>query len=84
LIIHDWDKFDGLHAVFHGDFLKASQIEAWCRKAYIQFYLRPKRIASQISAAILGKKSTGPRLKTVSKIFTLLKIIYPKDEKIVC
>ena len=84
LIIRNWDKYDGLHAVFHGDYLQAPEIESLCRKAYIQFYLRPKRIASQISAAIRGQKSTGPRLKTVSKIFTLLKTIYPKDEEIVC
>lgn len=84
LIIQDWDKYDGLHAVFHGDHLQAPQIESLCRKAYIQFYLRPKRLVSQISAALQGKKSTGPRLKTVSKIFSLMKTIYPKDEKIVC
>lgn len=84
LIIRDWDKFDGLHAVFHGKYLKAPQIEALCRKAYLQFYLRPKRIVGQISAALTGKKSTGPRLKTVSKIFTLLKTIYPKDEDVIC
>lgn len=84
LIIKDWDKFDGLHAVFHGEHLEAPQIESWCRKAYIQFYLRPKRIVGQISAALQGQKSTGPRLKTVSKIFTLLKTIYPKEEEIVC
>ncbi|RMD91541.1 MAG: radical SAM protein [Calditrichaeota bacterium] len=84
LVVHDWDKFDGLHAVFHGDHLKAPEIEAMCRKAYLQFYLRPKRIAGQIRAAILGKRSSGPRLKTVSKIFTLLKTIYPKDEEVIC
>ncbi|RMF65518.1 MAG: radical SAM protein [Calditrichaeota bacterium] len=84
LIVHDWDKYDGLHAVFHGDHLRAPEIESLCRKAYIQFYLRPKRIVGQIAAAIRGKKSTGPRLKTVSKIFTLLKTIYPKDEETVC
>lgn len=84
LIVHDWDKFDGLHAVFHGDHLKAPEIEALCRKAYLKFYLRPKRIAGQIGAAVMGKRSTGPRLKTVSKIFTLLKTIYPKDEEIIC
>lgn len=84
LIIQDWDKFDGLHAVFHGDHLKAPQIEALCRKAYINFYLRPKRVFGQITAAIQGKKSNGPRLKTVSKIFTLLKTIYPKEDEIVC
>jgi anaerobic magnesium-protoporphyrin IX monomethyl ester cyclase len=84
LIVRDWDKFDGLHAVYHGDYLKAPEIEALCRKAYIYFYLRPKRIVSQIYSAVRGKKSTGPRLKTVSKIFTLLKTIYPKDEEIVC
>ncbi|MFQ5825009.1 MAG: B12-binding domain-containing radical SAM protein [bacterium] len=80
LLIHDWDKFDGLHAVFHGEHLKASEIEALCRRAYIRFYVRPKRIAGQIYAAIRGKDSMGPRLKTVSKIFTLLKTIYPKDD----
>jgi anaerobic magnesium-protoporphyrin IX monomethyl ester cyclase len=84
LIVDDWDKFDGLHAVFHGDHLQASHIEALCRKAYINFYVRPKRIVGQISAAIFGKKSYGPRLKTVSKIYTLLKTIYPKNEEIVC
>jgi len=84
LIVHDWDKFDGLHAVFHGDHLKAPEIEALCRKAYINFYLRPKRVASQIKAAMMGQRATGPRLKTVSKIFTLLKTIYPKEKEIVC
>ncbi|MFQ5865142.1 MAG: B12-binding domain-containing radical SAM protein [bacterium] len=84
LITHEWDKFDGLHAVYHGDHLKASEIEALCRKAYIYFYLRPKRIVSQIYAAVRSKRSTGPRLKTVSRIFTLLKTIYPKDEENVC
>jgi anaerobic magnesium-protoporphyrin IX monomethyl ester cyclase len=84
LIVKDWDKFDGLHAVFHGKYLTAPQIESWCRKAYIKFYLRPKRVAKQVAAAMRGKKSTGPRLKTVSKIFTLLKTIYPKDEEVIC
>ena len=84
LIVTDWDKFDGLHAVFHGQHLSASELESWCRKAYIKFYLRPKRIASQISASVRGKKSNGPRLKTVSKIFTLLKTIYPKNEEVIC
>ncbi|MFQ6113745.1 MAG: B12-binding domain-containing radical SAM protein [bacterium] len=84
LIIRDWDKFDGLHAVFHGEHLKAPEIEALCRKAYINFYLRPKRIVSQIYAAVRGKNSTGPRLRTISKIFTLLRTIYPRDEEVVC
>ncbi|MFQ5707875.1 MAG: B12-binding domain-containing radical SAM protein [bacterium] len=84
LIVRDWDKFDGLHAVFHGDHLKAPQIESLCKKAYLSFYLRPKRIASQVSAAFFHRKSTGPRLKTVSKIFSLLKTIYPKNEEVVC
>ncbi|MFQ5677691.1 MAG: B12-binding domain-containing radical SAM protein [bacterium] len=84
LIVTDWDKFDGLHAVFHGQHLSAQELESWCRKAYIKFYLRPKRIASQISASVRGKKSNGPRLKTVSKIFTLLKTIYPKNEEVIC
>ncbi|NIR53001.1 radical SAM protein [candidate division KSB1 bacterium] len=84
LIVRDWDKFDGLHAVFHGKYLTAPQLESWCRKAYIRFYLRPKRIAGQIASAMNGKKSTGPRLKTVSKIFALLKTIYPKEEEVIC
>lgn len=84
LIVKDWDKFDGFHAVFHGDHLSAKEMEAFCRKAYIQFYLRPKRIIKQVSAAITGRKSTGPRLKTVSKIFTLMRTAYPKEDEIVC
>ncbi len=84
LIVHDWDKFDGLHAVFNGEHLTAAEMESWCRKAYLKFYLRPKRLAGQLGAAVRGGKSTGPRLKTVSKIFTLLRTIYPKEEDVIC
>ncbi len=84
LIVRDWDKFDGLHAVFHGEHLTAPEIESWCRKAYIRFYLRPKRLARQILSGLQGKETSGPRLKTVSKIFTLLKTIYPKEEEVIC
>ncbi len=84
LIVSDWDKFDGLHAVFHGEHMTADEIESMCRKAYLQFYLRPGRIADQVLAAVKRQKSTGPRLKTVTKIFSLLRTIYPKDEEVIC
>ncbi|MCG8606373.1 hypothetical protein MJD09_15485, partial [bacterium] len=84
LIVSDWDKYDGLHAVFHGEHMTAPEMESWCRKAYLRFYLRPKRLASQVVSAMRGKNPSGPRLKTVSKIFTLLRTIYPKDEEVIC
>lgn len=65
LIVHDWDKFDGLHAVFNGIHLSAAEMESLCQKAYMKFYLRSKRIINQISSAIGLKESTGPRLKTM-------------------
>lgn len=84
LIVTDWDKFDGFHAVFHGDHLTAPEMESWCRKAYFSFYLRPKRLFGQVSSALRGKNPSGPRLKTIAKVFTLLKTIYPKDEEVIC
>jgi anaerobic magnesium-protoporphyrin IX monomethyl ester cyclase len=65
LIVHDWDKFDGLHAVFNGIHLSAAEMESLCQKAYMKFYLRSKRIINQISSAIGLKESTGPKLKTM-------------------
>jgi anaerobic magnesium-protoporphyrin IX monomethyl ester cyclase len=72
LITDDWDKYDGLHAVFDGDHLSAKEIEAYCRKAYMKFYLRPGRIANHLFSGLTGKAAKGPRLKTVSKIFNVL------------
>jgi len=86
LIVHGRDVFDGLHTVYHGDHLRAQDMESLLRKAYLKFYLRPGRVAKQIGSAIRnnGHHPSGPHLKTVRHIFRLIKDIYPKDREVIC
>lgn len=86
LIVTDWDLFDGLHAVFNGDYLSAREMESLLRRAYLKFYLRPHRLATQVGAALRsnGQHLAGPRLKTVASIFGLLKEIHPARRELAC
>ncbi len=83
LITRDWNRFDGLHAVFQPDHLTPAEVEKLCRKAYRGFYLQPKRVAREIFGS--GKPGR-PNLKIISKIMRAVKEVYRKgpEEEIIC
>jgi anaerobic magnesium-protoporphyrin IX monomethyl ester cyclase len=85
LVVDNWEWFDGLHAVFDGEHLKAQELESLLRKAYLKFYLRPGRIVKQLRASARnhGRNLAGPRIKTVASIFKLLREVYPKDREFI-
>lgn len=83
LITKDWNRYDGMHAVFQSDHLSPEEMERLCRKAYRSFYLQPKRIAREF----FGSGRPGrPNLKNISKIMRAVKEIYRqgRKEEIIC
>lgn len=65
IITYDWDLFDCIHSVVRLDYLKPKEIQSLLKKAYISFYLSPKKIIAGILSGIKGK---GIRLKSILKI----------------
>ena len=44
LLDRDWSYYDGLHSVISYDHLSPDEVEAFLKKAYLSFYLRPKQL----------------------------------------
>ncbi|MFQ6044712.1 MAG: hypothetical protein ACE5PV_27990, partial [Candidatus Poribacteria bacterium] len=61
ILIHDWDKYDGAHAVLKLDNLSPQEIEELLEKAYKQFYLRPKWLVKNLTG--LSPKQVWALLK---------------------
>ncbi|MEW6108230.1 MAG: radical SAM protein [Nitrospirota bacterium] len=62
---YDWDLYDCLHSVIMTDFLTQKELESMLKKAYLSFYLSPKKIAAGILSGIRGK---GIKLSSIIKI----------------
>jgi anaerobic magnesium-protoporphyrin IX monomethyl ester cyclase len=65
IITYDWNLYDCLHSVVRLDYLKQKEIQSLLKKAYISFYLSPKKIIAGILSGVKGK---GIRLKSILRI----------------
>ncbi|MEJ2719791.1 MAG: radical SAM protein [bacterium] len=69
----DWDRYDAMHAVFRGDYLEPRELEDYCRKAWVSFYLQPKRIAKELfSRHHFGR----PGLKRIKRVVNSMKVVF--------
>jgi len=66
IITYDWDLYDCLHSVVRADHLGQKELEALLKKAYLSFYLSPRKIAAGLMSGIRGK---GIKLSTILRIF---------------
>ncbi|MCF8029718.1 MAG: B12-binding domain-containing radical SAM protein [Desulfohalobiaceae bacterium] len=44
LLDRDWSYYDGLHSVISYDYLTPEEVEGFLKKAYLTFYLQPKKL----------------------------------------
>jgi anaerobic magnesium-protoporphyrin IX monomethyl ester cyclase len=66
IISHDWDRYDCLHSVVRTDHLGQKELEALLKKAYLSFYLSPRKIAAGLMSSFRGK---GIKLSSILRIF---------------
>ncbi|MBI5846749.1 MAG: cobalamin B12-binding domain-containing protein [Nitrospirae bacterium] len=66
IITYDWDLYDCLHSVVRTDHLGQKELEALLKKAYLSFYLSPRKIAAGIMSGFRGK---GIKLSSILRIF---------------
>jgi anaerobic magnesium-protoporphyrin IX monomethyl ester cyclase len=52
LLHRNWSLFDGQHAVFRTEFLSGGELERLLKKAYRGFYMRPRKLISEVGKAI--------------------------------
>jgi anaerobic magnesium-protoporphyrin IX monomethyl ester cyclase len=62
---YDWDLYECLHPVFKLDYLSGDDILRLLRKAYISFYLSPRRIINGLLSPIKGR---GIKISSILKI----------------
>ena len=66
IISHDWDRYDCLHSVVRTDHLGQKELEALLKKAYLSFYLSPRKIVAALLSTFRGK---GIKLSSILRIF---------------
>ena len=64
---HDWDRFDGGHALFDTDHLSAKEVEKLLQKAYLRFFTSPHKLFTYLSPKKIG--STLVKIKFVLSLF---------------
>jgi anaerobic magnesium-protoporphyrin IX monomethyl ester cyclase len=52
LVHKNWSLFDGQHSVFKTDSLSNRELERLLRKAYREFYMRPRRLAFEFGKSV--------------------------------
>jgi len=52
LLHRNWSLFDGQHAVFRTEFLSGGELERLLGRAYRGFYVRPRKLISEVGKAI--------------------------------
>ncbi|MEE9524751.1 MAG: radical SAM protein, partial [Thermodesulfovibrionales bacterium] len=62
---YDWELYDCFHPVFKLDHLSPGRIEKLLKKAYMKFYLSPRRIYNGVFSALRGK---GIKISSILKI----------------
>ncbi len=65
ILTYDWDLYDCLHSVVRTDHLSQQELEAMLRKAYMSFYLSPRKIAAGLMSGMRGK---GIKLSSILRI----------------
>lgn len=65
IISFDWDLYDCLHSVVKTDFLSSDELETMLKKAYMSFYLSPKKVFAGLISGLRGK---GIKLSSILKI----------------
>lgn len=65
IVTWDWDLFDCLHPVLRLDHLEREKLPGLLRKAYVSFYLSPRRIYNALFSALRGK---GIKLSSILRI----------------
>jgi len=66
IFTYDWDLYDCLHPVLRLDHLSSERLEKLLKKAYLSFYLNPRRIYRGLFSTFRGK---GIKLGSILKIF---------------
>ncbi len=66
IISYDWDLYDCLHSVVRTDHLGQKELEALLKKAYLTFYLSPRKIMAGLMSSFRGK---GIKLSSILRIF---------------
>ena len=66
IISYDWDRYDCLHSVVRTDHLGQKELEALLKKAYLSFYLSPRKIVAGLMSSFRGK---GIKLSSILRIF---------------
>ncbi|HDO22548.1 MAG TPA: radical SAM protein [Nitrospirae bacterium] len=66
IFTHDWDLYDCLHPVIRLDYMNNEKVKKLLQKAYLSFYLSPRRIYNGIFSTFRGK---GIRLGSIIRIF---------------
>lgn len=65
ILTYDWDLYDCLHSVVKTDHLSQQELETMLRKAYMSFYLSPRKIAAGLMSGMRGK---GIKLSSILRI----------------
>jgi radical SAM superfamily enzyme YgiQ (UPF0313 family) len=65
IVTYDWDLYDCLHPVLRLDHLGPEELPGLLKKAYLSFYLSPRRIYNGLFSALRGK---GIKLSSILKI----------------
>ncbi len=66
ILTYDWDMYDCLHPVIKLDNMSSGKIESLLKRAYVSFYLSPRRIYSGLFSTLRGK---GIKLSSIMRIF---------------
>jgi anaerobic magnesium-protoporphyrin IX monomethyl ester cyclase len=61
----DWDLYDCLNPVVRCDHLSAADLKKLVKKAYMSFYLSPRKIAAALASGLRGR---GIKLSSILKI----------------
>jgi anaerobic magnesium-protoporphyrin IX monomethyl ester cyclase len=66
IFTYDWDLYDCLHPVVKLDYLTPAQEEKLLKRAYMNFYISPRRIYNGVFSTLRGK---GIKLSSIIRIF---------------
>ena len=55
ILTHDWAKYDGTYAVFEPEHMPPAEVEGMLRKAYREFYMRPRRFLNRLRGLNLSQ-----------------------------
>ena len=84
IFTQDWDLYDALHPVFKTDHISPDELRKALVKAYVSFYMQPKRIWKSVFSRGTSYGSTNIKkgVRIVKALRTVLQNEYPRTEKI--